>query len=518
MKKSNTNNNPVIIIIILLIIIFIIWYTSSNNIKTILNNNDLFENSILNNNPQSEFTNSQYDFSNPQSDFTNPQTNFTNPQTNFTNPQSDFINYQYDFSNPQSNFTNPQSNFTNPQSDFSNPQTNFTNPQSNFTNPQTNFTNPQSDFSNPQSNFTNPQYEYNNVEQDNSINSQEESVNQELLNQIRKKTTNSSTLNNIIPSISSLNAVQNNNILKLQNNDDINNLMVGGTFRLKVNLPKLPPYIKGEDFDTKNGKNSNYFYLSVAKLDPNCNIVAIDGSCLSLYIDEKKCTNKKLSISSQSSPYRLILISETYATNPDLPFINNLDFTLVNINNNLYIKNVATGYYPTLFQDNLNIDVYGNMINDNNSNINKIPSLLNNNVCKESIQPIDLDSESLMVKCSITPDNNMYLMTSSDITQSSPLNIQINNDNTINLSLKTYNTFGFSNNSYALIFGDFDIKTFKDIEKITVTDVATFFVNMVCFDSNVNGKLTNTNKLNFIVELISFPANFYNKTSILSSN
>ena len=73
------------------------------------------------------------------------------------------------------------------------------------------------------------------------------------------------------------------------------------------------------------------------------------------------------------------------------------------------------------------------MINDNNSNINKIPSLLNNNVCKESIQPIDLDSESLMVKCSITPDNNMYLMTSSDITQSSPLNIQINNDNTINV-------------------------------------------------------------------------------------
>ena len=338
---------------------------------------------------------------------------------------------------------------------------------------------------------------------------------QELLNKLRQKNTNSESLTNVIPSGNSLSAIGKNKILNLKNINDINNLMVGGSFRLKVNLPMLPPYIINEEYDVKEGKNPNYFYLCIAKLDPNCSIVAINGTCLKLYIDNKNCTNKKLSITSQSSPYRLILISEKYANAPNLPFIDNLDFTLVNINNNLYIKNVATGYYPTLFKDNLDINVYGNMVNNELSNVSKIPSLTNNNVCNEYTPPIDLQASSLYVNCLIKPDNQMYLMTTSDITQSSPLDIKINDDNTLNLSLKTYTTYGFLDTAYSLIFGDFNINTYKDIEKITVPNEATFFINMLCFDSNTDGKLANSNKLNFMVETISLPQNFIKETSII---
>jgi hypothetical protein len=340
-------------------------------------------------------------------------------------------------------------------------------------------------------------------------------VNSELLNKLRQKNTSSENLTNVIPTGNSLSVIGKNKILNLKNTNDINNLMVGGSFRLKVNLPMLPPYIMDEEYNMKDGKNPNYFYLCIAKLDPNCNIVAINGTCLNLYIDNKNCKNKKLSITSQSSPYRLILISEKYANATNLPFIDNLDFTLVNINNNLYIKNVATDYYPNLFRDNLDINVYGNMVNDELSNVSKIPNLTNNNVCNEYSPPVDLQASSLYVNCLIKPDDQMYLMTTTDITQSSPLDIKINNDSTINLSLKTYTTYGFVDTSYSLIFGDFDIITYKDIEKITIPNVGTFFINMLCFDSNTDGILANSNKLNFIVESISLPPNFIKDTSII---
>jgi hypothetical protein len=308
-------------------------------------------------------------------------------------------------------------------------------------------------------------------------------------------------------------------MLNLKSNNDINNLMVGGTFRLKVNLPMVPPYIKGEDFDVKVGINPNFFYLCVVKLDPNCNIISNNGSCLNLYIDNKDCKNKKLGITSQYSPYRLILVPEIYAMATGFPFLANIDFTLLNVDNNLHIKNVATGYYPSLFQDNSSINVFGNMLNDNNSNVTKIPELIYNNVCNESSAQIDLNSTSLNVNCLIVPDSKMYLMTSADLSRSSPLDIKINNDvdNTISISLKTFSTYGFLDNSYSLIFGDFDIFTFKDIEKITIKNAGTFFVNLVCFDSNSNGKLVNTNKLKFNVELVSLPTSFYNKTSVISN-
>ncbi len=341
----------------------------------------------------------------------------------------------------------------------------------------------------------------------------------QILNTLSQQNTSYNTMSDLIPAAKSLGALVGEIFLKLSNISDVNKLMVGGVFKLKVNLPMLPPYIKGVNFDTSVGKNPNYFYLCIAKPDPNCNIVSINGSCLSLYIDNKNCTNKKLSISSQSSPYRLILISEQYANDVTLPFLDNTTFSLVNINNNLYLKNVAIGCYPSLFKDDISINVYGNMINDANSNINKIPDLVNNNVCNEYVAPIDLSSSSLNVNCLIKPDDQMYLMTSNDITLSSPIDFKVNNDNTINMSLKTFNSYGYVNDTYSMIFGDYNIDTFKYIEKITIPNLtpslATFFINMVCFDSNTTGKLSSTNKLNFMVEQVSLPQNFIKTTSII---
>ena len=321
------------------------------------------------------------------------------------------------------------------------------------------------------------------------------------------------TLNNAT-AIKSLSSIS-QNTLNIVNNDDINNLMVNGVFRLKVNLPNVPPYIKGEDFDMNVGINPNYFYLCMVKLDPNCNIIALNGSCLQLYVDERKCSNKKLSVNSQLSPYRLVLIPEKYALDTTLPFINNINFTLVNVNNLLYLKNTNTNYFPSLFTDNSTINVTGNMINDSKSNVANIPSLINNNICNEHIQPIDLNSPSLNVNCLIYPDSEKYLMTTTDITLSSPIDIQINNNNTINISLKTYNMYGFSDDSYSLIIGDFDINTYKHIEIVTIENIFSIFVNMVYFDSNKTGKLSKNNKLNFVVENISLPVNFIKNANII---
>jgi len=225
-------------------------------------------------------------------------------------------------------------------------------------------------------------------------------------------------------------------MLNIKTNDDINNLMVGGTFRLKVNLPMMPPYIYQEEFDDIHGINPNIFYLCMIKPNPNCSIVGLNNTTLNIYIDDKKCINKKLSISSQNSPYRLVLIPEKYALDTTLPFNNNINFNLINMNNNLYLLNTSLKYLPTLFKDNFYIPVNGNMINDKNSNISKIPGLINNTLVTNNDQSINLNAPTLNVNCLIEPDNELYLMTTKDITNSSPIEININNDHTINISLK----------------------------------------------------------------------------------
>ena len=97
----------------------------------------------------------------------------------------------------------------------------------------------------------------------------------------------------------------------------------------------------------------------------------------------------------------------------------------------------------------------------------------------------------------------MYLHTTSNIGKSSPVNIVVNSDGTINIHLLTYNTYGYQNNSYSLIFCNYNVQTYAFIEKIT-NSLGSFLVNMVCFDSNENRTLPKNN-LNFVIEISKFP-------------
>ena len=81
------------------------------------------------------------------------------------------------------------------------------------------------------------------------------------------------------------------------------------------------------------------------------------------------------------------------------------------------------------------------------------------------------------------------------------------------LTLLTFNSYGFPDQTFSLIYCNFNITTFSYIEKTTNT-LGTFLLNMLCFDSDQIGKLVKTNKLNFIVELTKIPPNFMKKASI----
>ena len=60
--------------------------------------------------------------------------------------------------------------------------------------------------------------------------------------------------------------------------DDI----IGAVFKLKFNLPHLKTYI--QNFNENVAKK--YFYLAFVKLNPNCDIINVNNSCVSVYIDE----------------------------------------------------------------------------------------------------------------------------------------------------------------------------------------------------------------------------------------
>jgi len=325
------------------------------------------------------------------------------------------------------------------------------------------------------------------------------------------------TMTEINPELSSLSAIKKStisgNILNLKTDNDINNLMVDATFKLRVNLPNMPPYIKNQEYDIKKGINPNYFYLSVETLDGNCSITTTDGKCMKMYIDDKKCSNKRLSANSQMSKYRLVLISSTYVLDKNMLLGQNTDFTLVKLDDKIYLKNVNTGYMPTLFMDETTIPVYGNMNNNDQSNIKDIPNITTNAVCGEQIEAVNTNAKELYVGCLLKPDESMYLMTTQNIGESSPLKIEINKDGTINIKLNTYNRYGYLKESYLLSYCNFDIKTYKYIESVTIPNLATYFVNLVCFnsDKDENGS---KNKLDFTVELNKVSNKYLENTSI----
>lgn len=303
-------------------------------------------------------------------------------------------------------------------------------------------------------------------------------------------------------------------ILAIQNMNDVNNLMIGGVFKLRVNLPMMPPYIKGQNFNTQTGVNPNYFYLSVEKLDNNCSIKNPNGTCSNVYADNKNCSIKSLTSFIQNNSYRLVLISSQYALDPSIPFGKNSDFTLVQIGGQIYLKNVQTGYLPSLYVNDANILVYGNMQINSNSNVNQVQQLTTNNLCGQE-NPVVPTSGTQNIRCNIQQDPNMYLMTSNNMGESSPIRVNVNNDNTISLNLLSFNRYGFPTKVYALTYCNFNVKTYSYIEKITNT-LGTFLVNMVCFSDVQNNTSIAANQLKFTVELISFPQNFVKDNSIFT--
>jgi hypothetical protein len=104
-------------------------------------------------------------------------------------------------------------------------------------------------------------------------------------------------------------------------------------------------------------------------------------------------------------------------------------------------------------------------------------------------------------------------MTSNNVVESSPIRVNINNDNTISLNLLSFNKYGFPTKVYALTFCNFNVKTYSYIEKITNT-LGTFLINMVCFSDVQDSKAVSKNQLKFTVELINFPQNFVKDNSI----
>jgi hypothetical protein len=108
-------------------------------------------------------------------------------------------------------------------------------------------------------------------------------------------------------------------------------------------------------------------------------------------------------------------------------------------------------------------------------------------------------------------------MTTNNIGESSPVRININNDNTISMNLLSFNSYGYPTKVSSLIYCNFNVQTYSYIEKITNT-LGTFLVNMVCFSDVQNTKLTTSNQLKFTVELISFPPNFVKENSVFTIN
>ncbi len=300
-------------------------------------------------------------------------------------------------------------------------------------------------------------------------------------------------------------------ILSFINPNMINDLMIGGIFKLRVNLPYMPPYIKGQPFDINKGINPNFFYLAIEKLDNNCNIKTTNNNCIQTFADNKNCNIKALTSNVKSNTFRLVLVSSKYVKDTSISIGKNSDWTLIKANNQIYLKNVQTGYLPCLYTNDSVLSVYGDMEIKSNSNINKIYSELNNTSCTQEIPQIQTSGSSF-VKCDIKQDPNTYLITSNNIETSTPIHINLNKDKTISLNLLSFNTFGYPTKNYTLTYCNFNIQTFAFIEKITNT-LGTFMINMICFEETLNN--TNPkNKLDFNVELISYPNNFVKNNSV----
>jgi hypothetical protein len=329
-------------------------------------------------------------------------------------------------------------------------------------------------------------------------------------------------------------------IVKFKNLNDMPPMMVGGTFRLCVNLTSVPPYIKGQQYKTGD---TNQFYLSIEKIDPNCQ-VQDGGKCMNIYVDNKKCANAVLSNVSRANAYRLVIVSKAYVLDPNIPFGKNVDFTLIKIGEKTYLKNVQTGYMPKLLVNDYKQQLYGYMDTSYLSNITSLKSN-QNKLCGANATVAPPSEESSgggvgaifgkamggllgktsqegeaanqkFVNCTTNADGSTYMMTTTNLVESNPIKFVLNKDGTVSIRLQQFNVYGNIDKTFSLVFCNFNVNTYAFIEKLT-NPLGTFLINMVCFDPDDKRQLPN-NTLNFSVEMSKYPDSYLIGQNILNLN
>lgn len=327
-------------------------------------------------------------------------------------------------------------------------------------------------------------------------------------------------------------------VVTFKNLNEIPQMMVGGTFRLSVNLTSVPPYIKGQQYKTGD---TNQFYLSIEKIDPNCQ-VQDSGKCMNIYVDNKKCSNATLSNVSRTNAYRLVLIPKAYVLDPDIPLGKNVDFTLIKVGEKIYIKNIQTGYMPKLFVNDYKQQLYGYIDTSYLSNINSLKSNQNKlcgaNAIVEALpeaksasvgsvlnkavgglfgtEQAGVKANQKFVNCSTNADGSMYMMTTTNLVESNPIKFVLNKDGSINIRLQHFNSYGNVDKTFSLISCNFNVDTYAFIEKLT-NPLGTFLINMVCFDPDDNRQLPK-NTLNFSVEISKYPDSYLKDKNIYNLN
>lgn len=301
------------------------------------------------------------------------------------------------------------------------------------------------------------------------------------------------------------------NFTDISNQSDVNNILVDKTFRIATSIPLMPPYIKGDNFDTEKGRTPNYFYLCVENLDKNCslqsNIGTVQstapsgtGSCYDVFADNRQCNKKPLTTYTGTNSTRLVLISDSIVNDSNSVIGRNCDWTIKNFNNNLYLQNVQTKLMLSLYKNEENILIHGNMMLDKNTNVLDVKNRLDNDLCN-AVKNTQPTTNTQYIRCNMPLDNHTYIMLNDKLQKSSPINIQINSDNTISINILKFDMYGQPLNSdiFTLRECDFNIKTLDHIEKITKDNI-TYMVNTVCIHNNKRGNSDKT--LKFKVELV----------------
>lgn len=335
------------------------------------------------------------------------------------------------------------------------------------------------------------------------------------------------------PSLSSMNIIKNiqptgGRDITIRDTTDINNLMTNGKFKLKVNIVGMPSYNINEDYQKIKNRNPNIFYLCVEKILPNCNLVSTDGKCYGVYVNDKsKCNLQPTTTSLSANTFRFVLVSEEIILDKNNDIGKNSDFTLVLVGDKYYLKNIQTGYMPSLFKNEQTYPIYGDVVIDKETNITNVLTNIYNRLCtlnaNNDIVPEPLkaigNEKTLKIGqpgCDFNPDKTIYLTTSTKFIDSSPILINPLPDGKISIQILRYDSYGQPSETYIMKSCLYDTVNLKNIERVRSENYAiNQFINLVCFGkSNENPE----KNLNLTVEITKFPEEYIRKTSLYYLN